>query len=49
MLAGVVGGIRGTDKGIVTIVKPESKLNREKFEERDIADGFGELGSVSHM
>lgn len=49
MLAGVVEGIRGTDKGIVIIMIPESKLNREKFEEGNMADGFWELGSVSDM
>lgn len=48
MLAVVVEGIRGID-GIVTVVTLECKLNRERVEERDTNDGFGELRSVSEM
>lgn len=39
----MVEEIRDIDKGIGTMVMPESKLNRERVEERDMADRFGEL------
>lgn len=39
----MVEEIRGFDKGIVTMVMPESKLNGERVEERDLVDRFGEL------
>lgn len=43
LLAVVVEEIRGVDKGRVTMVMPESKLNGERVEERDLVDRFGEL------
>lgn len=49
MLAGVVDRVRHIDKAAVTMVIPEISLNRKGAEERDPADRFGELGSISEM
>ena len=43
LLAVVMEEIRDIDKGMVTMVMPASKLNRERAEERNMADRFGEL------